>query len=132
MVSGLDTIFGGDSQSSTVPPVSPEDLKSVWAMQTKNQALFPGQQIMMPADAFKQACRAGADVRAVFERVSKIGYLQMAEVLTPWLQDGVPNDAVFDVLATIPMTRMQVGVVYNEPPFDIDEFLKQVEQRTEN
>jgi hypothetical protein len=56
----------------------------------------------------------------------------MSEVLTPWLQDGMPNDAVFDVLATIPMRRMQVGIVYNGLPFDVEEFVKQVERRAEN
>jgi hypothetical protein len=101
-------------------------------MQKECQASSPNQGLAISADLYKRACQPGADVRAVFERVSQIGLLQMAEVLTPWLQDGVPNDAVFDVIATIQMNRMQVGTVYNKMPFDVDEFLKQVEQRTRN
>jgi hypothetical protein len=52
-------------------------------------------------------------------------------MLTAWLHDGVPDDALFDVVATIPMTRMQRGVVYNKPPFDVEEFIKQVEKLIE-
>lgn len=131
MIPGLDMIFGGDSQSSTVPSVDPTDIRSVWTMQKKNQALFPGEQIMMPAEAYKQACQDGADVQAVLERVAQIGILRIAGALEAWLQDGMPNDAVFEVAATIPMSRMQVGVVYNKMPFDVEEFVKRV-QRTQN
>jgi hypothetical protein len=128
-MNGLERLFGGDSQAKEVPPVDAADIRSTWMMQNKYQAFFP-EGIMIPAETFKQACQAGADVRAVFERVSQIGYLQMAEVLEPWLQDGVPKDAVFEALATVPMSRMQVGVVYDKPPFDVDEFVKLVQRLT--
>jgi hypothetical protein len=37
-----------------------------------------------------------------------------------------------EIATRIPMDRMQVGVAYNQPPFDVEEFIKQVEQRTQN
>ncbi len=85
---------------------------------------------MIGAETYKQACGAGADVRAVYERVSHLWMLQEVGVLAAWLHDGVPDDAVFHVAATIPMSRMQIGVVHNKPPFDVEEFIKQVERRS--
>jgi hypothetical protein len=58
--------------------------------------------------------------------------LQKVGVLAAWLHDGVPDDAVFHVAATIPMSRMQIGVPYKQPPFDVEEFIKQVEERTQS
>jgi hypothetical protein len=101
-------------------------------MQSEIQALRPGEQIGISADAYKRACRPGADVRAVYERVSLLWMLRQVEVLATWLHDGVPDDAVFHVAATIRMSRMQIGVVYQEPPFDLEEFIKQVEERTQS
>jgi hypothetical protein len=133
MATSLDHFWGSGSPSGgSVPPVDPADLRSVWTMQSEIQALHPGQQIAIPADAYQRACRPEADVRAVFERASLLGLLQIAGMLSPLLRDGIPDDAVFDVAATIPMSRMQRGVVYNKPPFDVDEFIKQVEQRTQS
>jgi hypothetical protein len=87
---------------------------------------------MISADSYKQACGQGADIRAVYERVSHLSILQEVGVLAPWLHDGVPDDAVFDVAATIPISRLQIGVVYQKPPFDVGEFIKQVEKRTQS
>ena len=66
-----------------------------------------------------------------FPFIGLLWLLREAEILATWVHDGVPDDAVFDVAATIPMSRMQRGVVYKEPPFDIEEFIKQVEKRIE-
>ena len=56
---------------------------------------------MLSAESYKQACKPGADVGAVFERVSHLSILQELGVLASWLNDGVPDDAVFHVVATI-------------------------------
>jgi hypothetical protein len=133
MATSLDHFWGSTNQDSgSVPPVEPADLRSVWTMQSEIQALRPGEQIAIPADAYQRACRPEADVRAVFERASLLGLLQIAGMLSPLLRDGIPDDAVFDVAATIPMSRMQIGVVHQKPPFDVDEFIKQVEKRIQS
>jgi hypothetical protein len=115
--------------SGSVPPVEPADLRSVWTMQSEIQALHPGQPVGISADAYQRACRPEADVQAVFERASLLGLLQMGGMLSPWLRDGVLDDAVFEVAAAIPMSRMQRGVVYKKPPFDVEEFINQIEKR---
>jgi len=129
----VDHFWGSENQDSgSVPPVDPADLRSVWTMQREVQASNPGQQIGISADVYKRACGPAADVRAVYVRVSQLWMLQEVGVLAPWLRDGVPDDAVFHVAATIPMNRMQIGVVYEQPPFDVDEFMKQVEERIQS
>jgi hypothetical protein len=130
MATGFGKIFGdGEPESDLISPVDPADIQSVWTMQHEFQARFPNEGLVISADIYKQACRPGAHVGAVCERTSQLGLLQMLGVLSSWLRDGVLDDAVFQVLATIAMKRMQVGVVYNKPPFDVDEFIKQVEER---
>ena len=129
----LDNFWGTENQDSgSVPPVDPADLRSVWTMQSEIQALHPGQQIAIPADAYQRACGPEADVRAVYERVSYLWMLREVGVLATWVHDGVLDDAVFQVAATIPMSRMQIGVVYKKPPFDPEEFIKQVEERIQS
>lgn len=130
MATSLDHFWGNANQDSgSVPPVEPADLRSVWTMQNGVQALHPGQQIAIPADAYQRACEPEADVRAVYERVSYLWMLREVGMLDLWLRDGVLDDAVFDVAATIPMSRMQIGVVHQKPPFDLEEFIKQVKER---
>jgi hypothetical protein len=67
----VDHFWGSANQDSgSVPPVDPADIRSVWTMQSQIQAVRPGEQIGISADAYHRACGPGADVRAVFERVS--------------------------------------------------------------
>jgi hypothetical protein len=128
----LDHFWGTNQASGSVPLVDPADIRSVWTMQSEIQARDPGQQIGISADAYKRACGPEADVRAVFERASLLGLSEIGGMLSPWLNDGVPDDAVFHVAANIPMRRMQRGVVNNKPPFDVGEFIKQVEKRVQS
>jgi len=127
MATGFGKIFGdAESESDLVPPVDPADIRSVYRMQKEFQALVPNEGLMIHADEYKKACRPGASVGAVFERTSMLGVLQAAEILRP--EDAVIDDVVFQVLASIPMKRMKVGVVYDGLPFDTQEFLKEVER----
>jgi hypothetical protein len=61
---------------------------------------------MIGVEQWKSACSPGADVRAVFFRVSMLRILQMLSgsgaLISPWLHDGKPDDAVFKVVATLP------------------------------
>jgi len=50
--------------------------------------------------------------------------------LAQWTHDGQFDDAVFDVAATFPMEKMRTGVVRQGPPFDVEEFVKQIGGRT--
>jgi hypothetical protein len=55
-------------------------------------------------------------------------------LISPWLHHGKPDDAIFMVVATIPMVRMQPGVRRGTLPFDVEELIRQIakvaEQRT--
>ena len=46
--------------------------------------------------------------------------------LAAWTHDGKLDDAVLRVVAAFPMKSMEVGVVHDGPPFDLQEFLRQV------
>jgi len=43
---------------------------------------------------------------------------------TPFMQDGEPNDSVFRAAGTVPAAWVRVGVVRQELPFDVNEFLR--------
>ena len=122
---------GAEGETGPVPSVDVADLKSVWAMQNGMQARMPGEAISFGAESYKRACGAGADVRSLFARVSQLRVLQMLGMLAPWTHGEVVDDAVFKVAATFPMTRMQPGIVYDELPFDLQEFLNQVAKQVE-
>lgn len=79
---------------------------------------------------FEQVCSPGADVQAVWYRLSMLQMLPgPLGVLSPWLRDGEPVDAVFKVAATFPMERMSVGVPQQELPFDVKGFLAEIEKQ---
>ena len=122
---------GAEGETGPVPSVDASDLKSVWTMQNGLQASVPGKSISIGAESYKRACSAGADVRSLFTRVSQLRVLQMLGMLAPWTHGEVVDDAVFKVAATFPMTRMQQGIVYDELPFDHQEFLNQVAKQVE-
>ena len=126
--------FGDDSGSETgpVPAVDPADLKSVWAIQTDSETLASGEHFAIGVDLYERACSPGADVRAVFIRVSMLQMLKsMSEsggVISPWLHHGKPDDAVFKVAATFPMIRMQPGVRRRGLPLDVEELIRQIRE----
>jgi hypothetical protein len=57
-----------------------------------------------------------------------LGLCDSAGLLAAYKRDGELSDVVFRVAATIPMKRMEMGVEYQEPPLDMQEFVKQIEQ----
>jgi hypothetical protein len=47
------------------------------------------------------------------------------------MHNGEPEDAVFKALATVPMTGRQPGVMYEKPPFDLEELIKLIKKEYE-
>lgn len=112
----------GDNPEGPIPPVDPADLRSVWEMQRELQAHSPGGGgVILDVEMYKSACSPGADVGSVWFRTSLIGMLR------PWIREGAVDDAVFKVAATFPMNGMAVGVPRQGLPFDVQEFLRQIE-----
>jgi hypothetical protein len=54
----------------------------------------------------------------------------MPDMLAQWTHDGELDDAVFQVAATFPMQKMRTGVVREGPPFDAEDFMRQIGART--
>ena len=117
-----------------IPTVDPADLKSVWAMQEDVIATHPGQQIAVASSPYERACTPGANVQAVFFRVSMLQVLKMMSesegLISPWLHDGKPEDTVFKVLATIPMNGLPPGGRQGLP-FDVEEFRRLIKKESE-
>jgi hypothetical protein len=119
-----------ESQESGVSVVKPDDLKKVWQFGADLEAR--GQSGIISNSIYKSICSPGADVMSVWYRVSMLMMLtkMMPEKFAQWIHDGQPDDVVFDVAATFPMEKMQTGVVREGPPFDVEEFLRQIGART--
>jgi hypothetical protein len=126
-----------------VPPVDPADLRRVWEMKEVLNKDFekrlpnhaPNETYGIGMDVYRRACKPGADVQAVWYR---LGMLTLLETMTndggrivPGLTDGKPTDAVFKVLATAPMTGMQIGAPRHGPPFDTEELIKLIGKESE-
>jgi hypothetical protein len=122
-----------------VPAVDPADLKAVCG-RMRDMKARASQNTAISSSAYQGVCSPGADTMAVWYRASMLGLLEMLpqvspqmfpeSPLTPWLHDGEIDDAVIQVAATFPMKNMEVGVVRDGLPFDVEEFLKQVGART--
>ena len=113
-------------QSGGVPAVKPEDLKSVWQLFADSEARTPGQSVAVGDTVFRSVCSPGADVFSVWYRVPmQAAVLRMRPDL---LSDVRLNGSVFEVAATFPMERMPTGVVRQELPFDVEEFMKKIGQ----
>jgi hypothetical protein len=77
---------------------------------------------------FRSVCSPGADVTAIWYRVAMLGMCDQEGLLSAHKHDGEFSDAVFQVAASFPMKRMEANVTSQGPPFDTEEFLKQVER----
>lgn len=121
--------FGG-KPGEPVPEVDPEDLKALWQQQQEVQAMHPGQHAT-GIDVMKAVCKPGANVKAVWYRMSMFGLLTMAakEQTSPWIKGGEPLDVVFRIIANIPMEW--IGHTPREGlPFDVEEFFRRLEAGT--
>jgi hypothetical protein len=60
----------------------------------------------------------------------QLGLLQLAarDRITPWLHDGEFDDKVIEVAARFPMGWMEIGVVRQGLPFDVEEFFNRLKQ----
>lgn len=51
-------------------------------------------------------------------------------VLGEWKEQGRPDDAVFRIIARLPMKWMEVGIPRSELPFDVQSFLEELQQES--
>ena len=118
----------GPNWGDTVPPVNPADLRQVCHFFDEMQARHGGA--LVDHRAYEHLLSPGADPTAVWYRAAILGVLKMLpdSPLAPWLRDGNLDDTIFQIAATFPMEEMEVGVPRNTLPFDLTEFLKQLDQ----
>lgn len=121
--------FGG-KPGEAVPEVDPEDVKTLWQEQQKIQAVHPGQHAT-GIDVMKAVCKPGANVKAVWYRMSMFGLLNVvaSEQVSPWMNNGEPCEIIFRTIATIPMEW--IGQSPRQGlPFDVEEFFRLLETGT--
>lgn len=102
-------------------------------MSAEFEARNPGQCGAIGNSVYQSVCSPGADVVSVWYRASMLWVLRhvISDVVASWTHDGQLDDAVFQVAATFPMEKMKTGVVREGPPFDVEEFVKQVAAKQE-
>jgi hypothetical protein len=54
------------------------------------------------------------------------------EDLSRHMPDGVPDDLLLKIAATIPMEKMPPGVIRNSVPFDVDKFFNCLNESEEH
>jgi len=114
---------GGKSADDLVPAVDPADLRNVLALfrsSRPNSAIDGG--------IFERVCGPGADTRAVWYRAAMLSLPSVAALFSRWVHNGEFEDAILKVAARFPMKKLNVGVVNEGLPFDVEEFVRQVEE----
>jgi hypothetical protein len=113
-----------------LPPVDAKDLKLTWEFY-RDVGKHAGA---IDFRVLEEVCSPGANVFAVWGRVSMLSMLSMlvqnGQLLDPWRHGEVLDDVVFRVSATFPMEGMKRGVVYSGWPFDVDGFLQRLRQES--
>jgi hypothetical protein len=113
---------GGVTEDGFVAAVDPEDMKS--ACRTGQGS--PGAAVGM--SALESVCSPESNAIAIWYRLKMLALCDYAGMFSPYKRDGGFTDAVFQVAASFPMKRMEMDVTYDGPPFDVGEFVKQVER----
>ena len=112
-----------------VAEVDPDDLKTIWQEARNLQSRHPGRNASIGSDGMKAICKPGANVLAVWYRLSMIWVLNRfaQERLAPWVKGEEVSDAVFRTMATIPMEW--IGHTDREGlPFDVEEFFSRLRE----
>ena len=108
-------------EANQAPEVSAVDLRAVWTKIRDVQAHGkPGELTSLD---FRPICSPDANVQAVWARTL---ILQILNHVVPGWSKNANMDKVFELAARFPMKIMEPGVQYDEPPFDVREFMKQL------
>ena len=127
----MNSVSNGPApENDLLPIVNPVDLRNVWMMQRDTQKSFPGQQVWGASGTQERASSPGTESEAVYQRGSLLYLLGSMDVLSAWIHNGEPSDAVFKLFATFPMKRIPRGQNVGTLPFDFEELAKQIEKET--
>jgi hypothetical protein len=131
----ISQLFGRPGQP--VPPVDPEDLKTVCEFFDEMHKQNPKGGVGVDMGVYQHLCKPGADIPAVAHRAAMLRLLTTSthsqefnafwkEQLAPWTHDGHLDDAVYREFAQLPMEWMGVGVVRQGLPFDAGLLLRRL------
>ena len=125
-----DQFFG--NPGDPVPTVDVADLKSAWTIYNEIESRHPKGKVAVGLAVIEQACSAGADIRAVVYRLGMLDVLEMlpGDLLGRWKDKEQLDDAVFRIIARVPMKWVEKGVVQSELPFDVQSFLEELRQES--
>src|SRR5262249_22629541 len=112
----------GVTEDGFVVAIDPEDMKNACQIGKEVRGAAMGH------DVLKSVCGSDANPMAVWYRLRMLGLCDEAGLLSAHKHDGEFTDAVFRVAATSPIKRMEMDVTYQGPPFDTEEFVKQIER----
>jgi len=111
--------FGGKAGDPV--PADPADIKTVRQIEREAQARHPGKQIATGIELLKRISTPGADIPAIGFRASFPGGINL---MAPEPLARFSEDAVCRAAATVPAQWIGVGVVRQDPPLDVNEFLR--------
>jgi hypothetical protein len=115
---------GGKSADDLVPGVDPADLRNVLSV----LRTLDSKVAAIGMSVFEHVCSPGADTSAVWYRAAVLTLPTGAGLLSRWVRNGEFDAAVLKVAAKFPMKKLNVGVVHQGLPFDVEEFVKQIEE----
>ena len=121
-MSEIDDLLGKPGES--VPVVDAADIKVMWDYSQKLKAEH-GDGVAVGVGVWRQLLAPGVDIKAVGYR---LGMLSMFEMMlrAAWA-GGEPSENAFKVAARMDLNWMQVGVVRNGLPFNLEGFLAEVQ-----
>jgi hypothetical protein len=116
----------GQNPGDPVPPVRPEDLKALWDLfeETGGRAVFFG-------DTLKDKFPQGTDLRALNYRCMQLLVFGAAPEMPPLKQEGKMPEAVLRVASRFPMVWQVVGAKDQGQPYDLEAFLEEVRNETD-
>jgi hypothetical protein len=125
----ISQLFGQPGQP--VPPVDPEDLKTVCEFFGEIERQNPKGGVGVDMGVYQHLCKPGADIPAVAHRAAMLRLLTTPMVpkefnafwkkqLAPWTHDGHPDPALYREFAQLPMEWMGICVVTQGLPFDAE------------
>ena len=119
----VNTLIG--KAGEVVPVVDPEDLKNLWTYSQELRARHSNGGTATGIAVFQQMCCPGADVRAVWYRSSMLGVL--AGMLESAWPGGELSETALKVASRMELNWMAVGVPQKGLPFDVVQFLAEVQ-----
>lgn len=122
--------------------VDPEHLKVVWQLYRHFHVQHPGEPVRLALESLRSLLPESVDIYAVDYRAAmlnklhyilsryseKLGYGDLTSRLMHFKRGEDLDDRLINVMARIPMEWMQMGFVYSGWPFNMGEFVHQVEQ----